>query len=152
MKFFWMNFHISWMAPKQVNEPLAWSIFPLTSFHFTHFPRTVLGDAPIHILRPVYMHLRKNGTLHQIHPRILDVLRHYGDDDSSNAIIPLSSTGLTPDIKLQLRKSLTSHLFGWDNLLALRMRLAVADFCWVSPLLACGPTTVITNVAISEIL
>jgi general transcription factor 3C polypeptide 4 len=94
-------------------------------------PNVAVGDAPIHSLRSVYMHLRKNGTLRQIHSRVLDILRLYDDDDSSDVIVPPSSTGLTSGMRLQFRKSLTSHLFGWDKLLVLRMKLAVADFCWV---------------------
>jgi general transcription factor 3C polypeptide 4 len=102
--------------------------------HPSRSPKIALGDAPIHSLRSVFMHLRKNGTLRRIHSRVLDILRrHDDDDDSSGAIIvPPSSTGLGPGMKLQFRRCLTSHLFGWDKVLSLRMKLAVADFCWVS--------------------
>jgi hypothetical protein len=45
--------------------------------------------------------------------------------------LPSWTQGLNDDLRPQLRKSLTTHLFGWPNLLSLRMRLSIADQCWV---------------------
>lgn len=54
-------------------------------------------------------------------------------DDSAGMIINSEITGgLDPGLRLDFRRSLTRHLFGWDYILNLRMRLAVADLCWVS--------------------
>lgn len=61
------------------------------------------------------------------------MLRQPYIDDSVNVIVtPWSAGGLTPELKSDFRRSLARQLFGWDNLLNLRMRLSVADLCWVS--------------------
>jgi len=36
-------------------------------------------------------------------------------------------------LRIEFRDSLERHLFGSDTLLSLRLRLATADLCWVSP-------------------
>jgi hypothetical protein len=38
----------------------------------------------------------------------------------------------TTEMREAFRLSLSAHLFGWDEVLRLRMRLSMADFAWVS--------------------
>lgn len=64
-------------------------------------------------------------------PRILEILKPQSDDHSVRVTVP-SWMSLTPEMRGDFRKSLTRHLFGWDVLLSLRMRLSLADFAWVS--------------------
>jgi general transcription factor 3C protein 4 len=54
-------------------------------------------------------------------------------DDSVKVVVPPWPSGdVGPELKADFRRSLTRQFFGWDNLLNLRMRLSVADLCWVS--------------------
>jgi len=92
--------------------------------------KTVLGQAPIHLLRPSFMYLRQPGKLSQFHSYILEILRPDFVDHSTDIILLPWSGELVPEIRREFRRSLAKHLFGWDSLLSLRMRLSVADFSW----------------------
>ena len=93
---------------------------------------TASGSVPIHLLRPVFLHLNSD-RLQGIRSTILRILRSPFVNDSLNVTISArSGSHLTPELKLDFQHSLKSYLFGWNDLLNLRMRLAVADLCWVS--------------------
>ncbi|KAF8192909.1 hypothetical protein BJ912DRAFT_961343 [Pholiota molesta] len=66
--------------------------------------------SPLHMLRPFFLHLRNPAKLDLLHAQFLEALQ--------------------PKSTLRFRDALTTHLFGWDNLLSLRMRLSLADFAW----------------------
>ena len=94
---------------------------------------TASGSVPIHLLRPVFLHLNNSDRLQGIRSTILQILRSPFVNDSLNITISArSGCHLTPELKLDFQHSLKSYLFGWNGLLNLRMRLAVADLCWVS--------------------
>ncbi len=60
------------------------------------------------------------------------------EDHSLGIIVPSwPSKEITDEMKEQFRVSLTTHLFGWDELLSLRLRLSLADFTWVITLTLC---------------
>lgn len=91
------------------------------------------GCVPLHLLRPIFLHFEKSERFQQLLGFVFQVLQQPFDDDSVNIVVaPWSAGGLVPELKADFRRSLTTHLFGWDNLLSLRMRLSVADLCWVS--------------------
>ena len=87
------------------------------------------------MLQPFLLHLRDSKRLAKIHPQLLDILRSNLRQDQSKNMTLASVEGLQDipmDVLRQLfRTSLTTNLFGWDELLSLRMRLALADFSWV---------------------
>ncbi|TFK36254.1 transcription factor IIIC subunit delta N-term-domain-containing protein [Crucibulum laeve] len=95
--------------------------------------KTCLALAPLHLLRPTLFRLRNEKKLNALLPRLLDILRADFPDHSVNIEIPRyepGEVGLTPELRREFRRSLIQHLFGWDVLLRLRMRLGLADFAW----------------------
>lgn len=89
------------------------------------------GFAPLYLLRPTLFHLSPT-RLNHLHARLLQILRpEFIDDHSLNIAIHPWSGRLSPDMRSEFRNSLSNHLFGWDVLLSLRMRLSLADLAWV---------------------
>ncbi|KAJ7240849.1 putative zinc-finger of transcription factor IIIC complex-domain-containing protein [Mycena haematopus] len=87
------------------------------------------GFAPAHILRSIFFRLHPT-KLNQLHSRILDILRpNFADHSTSINIAPWTGE-LIPEMRSEFRSSLARHLYGWDVMLLLRMRLALADFAW----------------------
>ena len=69
-----------------------------------------------------------------LHSQVLEAINLEFPDHSAFVTVPTWGS-LTPETRSQFRASLARNLFGWDVLLSLRMRLSVADFAWVSPIL-----------------
>lgn len=61
----------------------------------------------------------------------MEILQPQMHDHSVDINVPLWAGALTPDVRRDFKRSLARHLFGWDVLLSLRMRLSMADFAWV---------------------
>ncbi|KAF9244208.1 transcription factor IIIC subunit delta N-term-domain-containing protein [Melanogaster broomeanus] len=91
---------------------------------------TATRSVPLYRLRPLLLHLCNTGRFAELCPSLLEVLNQIPPDDSPTVVVPPWSQGLGDDLQLQLRRSFATHLFGWDGLLSLRMRLSVADMCW----------------------
>ncbi|KAF8066594.1 transcription factor IIIC subunit delta N-term-domain-containing protein [Lyophyllum atratum] len=91
--------------------------------------KTAAGVAPLYLLRPFFFRLRDRAKLSALHARILEILKTPADDHSVHVLVP-SWSGVTPELRSVFRTSLAQHLFGWDVLLSLRMRLSMADFAW----------------------
>ncbi|KDQ50704.1 hypothetical protein JAAARDRAFT_199699 [Jaapia argillacea MUCL 33604] len=91
--------------------------------------RTASGYAPIHVLRSVFLQLR-SGVMSQVYQHVLAILHPTFPDESTNIFIPMWSGILTEELRRECRSSLARHLYGWDPLLSLRLRLAIADYCW----------------------
>ncbi|KAF8201349.1 putative zinc-finger of transcription factor IIIC complex-domain-containing protein [Mycena galopus ATCC 62051] len=102
------------------------------------------GFSPAHLLRPLFFHLHPP-KLNHLHARILDILDphpqgHLPDDHSMDLGVPDDHStriaiapwtgGLIPEMRSEFRGSLARHLYGWDVILSLRMRLSLADFAW----------------------
>ncbi|KAJ8093131.1 hypothetical protein PM082_020616 [Marasmius tenuissimus] len=99
--------------------------------------KTASGFAPLHILRPILFHMRSRALLDRLHT---EFIRIFGIQDSDSTIMSdnidltawtsqeISSRSL--DARREFRRSLTMHLFGWDPLMSLRMRLSLADYGW----------------------
>lgn len=84
------------------------------------------------MLRPFFMHLRNPAKLDLLHAQFLETLQPKSQiDHSTNIHLPSFEDDLVLETRLKFRDALTTHLFGWDNLLSLRMRLSLADFAWV---------------------
>lgn len=93
---------------------------------------SVLGIAPASKLRPILLHLCQRQTFEAIAPGMLELL-----PNSPQYIEPISvmapwSGEVNDEIRLAFRRSLAVDLYGWDAFDSLRLRLAVADYCWVS--------------------
>jgi general transcription factor 3C protein 4 len=88
------------------------------------------GLSPAHLLRPIFfkLHPRK---LNQLHDRVLAILKPDFPDHSTGIKIAPSTGALTHELRNEFRGSLARHLFGYDVMLSLRMRLSLADFAWV---------------------
>ncbi|KAF5309828.1 hypothetical protein D9619_010322 [Psilocybe cf. subviscida] len=91
------------------------------------------GLAPLHVLRPLLIHLRDRSRLARLHARLLQILRMQAPtDNAAKVVAPPTWDGgaLSEGFRQQFRASLATSLFGWDDLLSLRMRLSLADFAW----------------------
>lgn len=88
-------------------------------------------STPLHQLRPLLLHLCSTGRFAETCPRLLEVLDQSPQDESPAVSVPPSSPGVGAELRRELRESLATHLFGWSGLLSLRMRLSIADICWV---------------------
>ncbi|KAJ6616962.1 transcription factor IIIC subunit delta N-term-domain-containing protein [Mycena sp. CBHHK59/15] len=84
------------------------------------------GNTPFHILRPIFLRLP---DVLELHLRILGLLLIDIDRCPPSPVLPPWVDGAGPRLRLALRNSLKRHLFGCNVLLALRLRLYVADFC-----------------------
>jgi hypothetical protein len=125
-----MSLHVLW-APQELVRILNFD--DVFVFH-TVFFELARGDASIHLLRPILIHLRVNEMTPRLHTCLMDLLQSQPiDDDSFNLVIPSTPATFDPQLRDSFRRSLGQHLFGWDVLLSLRLRLAITDFCWVSP-------------------
>ncbi|KAJ7770286.1 putative zinc-finger of transcription factor IIIC complex-domain-containing protein [Mycena maculata] len=87
------------------------------------------GLSPAALLRPIFFNLNQR-KLNQLHDRVLDILRPQFPDHSVDIELAPWTGALTPELRSEFRSSLTRHLYGWDVMLSLRMRLALADFTW----------------------
>lgn len=93
--------------------------------------RKAWGYSPLRILRPVFFLLSQGQVATQSSERLLQILQHTPFDESTSInITPLSAT-LTKEVKREFRNSLLCHMYGWDSFLSLRLKLAVADHCWM---------------------
>lgn len=91
---------------------------------------TATGFTPLHLLRPFFFTLRDKKRLSDLHVPFLEILKPRTADYSTNiTVAPWDSA--TPESRRAFRASLVQNLFGWDDLLSLRMRLSLADFAWV---------------------
>ncbi|KAJ7182836.1 putative zinc-finger of transcription factor IIIC complex-domain-containing protein [Mycena crocata] len=91
--------------------------------------RFASGFSPAHLLRPIFFNLPPR-KINELHSRVLDILRPHFPDHSTNIDISPWTGELVPEMRSEFRNSLARHLYGWDNMLSLRMRLALADFAW----------------------
>lgn len=95
------------------------------------------GETPTSVLRPILLHLGDPNRLSRLHTRILDVLRQVPDNGANAAVVIPSDSdpgAWTGAVSRELRRSLTAHLLGWDNIQSQRIRYAVAAFCQVRQL------------------
>ncbi|TFK90124.1 hypothetical protein K466DRAFT_638963 [Polyporus arcularius HHB13444] len=91
---------------------------------------SVSGEAPLSILRPLFLHLRDSSRIARLHPRLLDILYRQPPSGPDATIAVASYTGdWTSELSRELRRSLTTHIFGWSSIHSQRMRYAVAVFC-----------------------
>lgn len=90
--------------------------------------------SPLHLLRPYFLHLGDSKRLKECYVQLLDVLRPVLNNDySKRVVIPSWDSGeISAELRKQFCISLATNLYGWDELLSLRMRLSLADFAWVS--------------------
>ncbi|KAG9312802.1 hypothetical protein JVU11DRAFT_6218 [Chiua virens] len=88
-------------------------------------------STPLHWLRPLLLHLSGTGHFTEVCPRLLEVLDQVPQEELLVVFVPPSSQATGAELQHRLRTSLATHLlFGWNGLLSLRMRLAIADTCW----------------------
>ncbi|KAJ7489173.1 putative zinc-finger of transcription factor IIIC complex-domain-containing protein [Mycena latifolia] len=91
--------------------------------------RFAAGFSPAHLLRPFFFNLPPR-KLNALHARILEILAPNYPDHTTGIVIAPWTGEVIPALRSEFRSSLSRHLYGWDVLLSLRMRLALADFAW----------------------
>jgi general transcription factor 3C polypeptide 4 len=91
----------------------------------------VLGTAPIHALRPILFRLVHDVVLPQVHSQLLQALQGTAAEDSPEFLTPHLCLDSSTSPYTSFRESIVRQLFGNDNLLRLRLKLAITDFCWV---------------------
>lgn len=109
---------------------------------------TVSRETTLGILRPLFLQLRDSERLERIGPAVLDILRTHSavepeahgrkgikDDfsqDGAKQNHDIGAGGSNVDVRARFRRGLALRYFGRDGLLRMRLRFAIADFCWVS--------------------
>ncbi|KIK63290.1 hypothetical protein GYMLUDRAFT_196921 [Collybiopsis luxurians FD-317 M1] len=100
------------------------------------------GSSPLHYLRPILFHLRHRTTLANLHTKLIEILALRGGEQGNleedhTLGIHLDTWSLAEgqeqidlETRQELRSSLKRHLFGYDKLFLLRMRLSLADYAW----------------------
>ncbi|TDL24008.1 hypothetical protein BD410DRAFT_767896 [Rickenella mellea] len=88
------------------------------------------GDAPVHVLRRIFLHLRHPDRFDQLKSRIIGTLLPEDVVDVPAVVIPPLNGEIHAAAREEFRKSLASDMYGLEPLHSLRLRLAVADFCW----------------------
>ncbi|KAJ6618186.1 putative zinc-finger of transcription factor IIIC complex-domain-containing protein [Mycena sp. CBHHK59/15] len=91
--------------------------------------RVASGLSPPHLLRSIFFNLPRR-RLNKLHSQILEIIVHKFDDHSVNITVAPWVGELSAEMRSEFRSSLGRHLFGWDVMLSLRMRLSVADCAW----------------------
>ncbi|KAG1733795.1 hypothetical protein EDB19DRAFT_1190038 [Suillus lakei] len=81
---------------------------------------------PIHHLHALILHLRSKTHFAALCPLVMEILSQVLLDQTTTIVLPPWTQGSNDDLRHQLRKSLTTHLFGWPNLLSLRLRLSLS--------------------------
>ena len=104
--------------------------------HFAPWTRANASDiasriSPLALLRPFFIKLRDKKKLRELQSELLQILRKIGMDHSLDVNVPVFSS-INPEAQRIFRASLKEHLFGWNGLLSLRIRLSLVDFCQVS--------------------
>jgi hypothetical protein len=113
------------------------------------------GYDPIHLLRSVLLYLRDEGNLQRLHSRILGILSLHPvlmidpslPTPHPAPALPSWEDEATPEMRWSFRRSLRQDLYGWGDLMSLRMRLSLADYCWVRSLdfISCTMMTELTK-------
>ncbi|KAI9510017.1 putative zinc-finger of transcription factor IIIC complex-domain-containing protein [Russula earlei] len=88
------------------------------------------GTAPIHTLRPILFRLVQGGVLTRLHSRFLQALRRSASESHLEIAIPPLIFTSSASPRPLFRTSIVRQLFGDDTLLRIRLKLAIADFCW----------------------
>ncbi|KAI6010591.1 transcription factor IIIC subunit delta N-term-domain-containing protein [Pisolithus marmoratus] len=112
-----------WMV-KTIEEMMDWS-------KSGSGVRSAARVVPAHLLRGIFLHLADTTRFERLCRALLNLLEHdIQEDPSTTVIIPEWTRPYSEEIKIRLRKSFATHFFGWDSLLSIRMKLALADECW----------------------
>lgn len=85
------------------------------------------GATPLHLLRPIFLRAQ---DLVDLQPRVIETLLDGSDTSPPSPALTPWLTDKSLQLREEFRKSLNQHLFGCNVLHSLRLRLAVADFCW----------------------
>lgn len=89
-----------------------------------------LGHAPIHTLRPAFLQLGYRAVFDAIWLDVIQCLSLSLPNENEAPIQPWTNA-VDDMFRKEFRKSLTIALYGWEDLHSTRLRLAVADACWV---------------------
>ncbi|KAJ7498001.1 putative zinc-finger of transcription factor IIIC complex-domain-containing protein, partial [Mycena galericulata] len=105
----------------------GWELPPRLTRYTYSCPSLASGATPLHILRPIFLHLQ---DLTELQPRVIETLLEKADRYPPSPSLVAWSGDVGDELRVKFRRSLKQHLFGCNVLLSLRLRLSVADFCW----------------------
>jgi len=91
----------------------------------------VLGTAPIHTLRPILFRLVQDAVLPRVHSQLVQALQGTAAEGSLEFFTPHLCLDSSTSPYASFGESIVRQLFGNDTLLRLRLKLAIADCCWV---------------------
>ncbi|CAL1715200.1 unnamed protein product [Somion occarium] len=92
--------------------------------------RASTGEAPIGLLRAVWLHLQDPERVSRLRDQIVQILHQPELPDPGTALVlPAWAGELSSQVRDEFVRSLRTHLFGWDNLHRLRVKFYIAMFC-----------------------
>ncbi|TFK65956.1 hypothetical protein BDN72DRAFT_824041 [Pluteus cervinus] len=92
--------------------------------------RSVLFVSPLLLLRPFFIQMRNRARFAAFKDELMKSLQVELEDHSTKISIPAYSGELTQELRKEFRISLYQHLFGYELMIATRMRLSLADYAW----------------------
>lgn len=99
---------------------------------YLSFRAIATGEAPIGLLRAVWLHLQDPERVSRLRDQIVQILHQPELPDPGTALVlPAWAGELSSQVRDEFVRSLRTHLFGWDNLHRLRVKFYIAMFCKV---------------------
>lgn len=90
-----------------------------------------MGHAPAHTLRPILLHLCQHQVFDVLTHQVLQILQETYHEDGIEYNLQKWTNPVNENTRRIIRRSLAIDLYGWDAFYSLRLRFALADFCWV---------------------
>ncbi|KAI0316777.1 putative zinc-finger of transcription factor IIIC complex-domain-containing protein, partial [Amylostereum chailletii] len=91
--------------------------------------KTTLERSPIDLLRPLFLRLCDETTIAALFPHVMSTLQGPYHQIQTPSF-PVVEGAVSPGFRRDVRGSLARHLLGCETLFSLRLKLAIADFCW----------------------
>ena len=83
-------------------------------------------------LRPIFFHLYQAQLFNRLWKDVILLLSSADKEYNERTIVVRPLTGHQDNVRESLGYDLSLHLYGWTHAQSLRLRLSIADFCWVS--------------------
>lgn len=115
-----------------LNSVKACECYVIRTAYSPHLWTLAWDRGPLDLLRPYLFQLYDRSRLDDLHSRVLQILPFLDEDHSLAIVVPPCTVSLSHEVRRRFREGLSQHLFGYDALLSLRMRLLLADLTWVS--------------------
>ncbi|KIY66180.1 hypothetical protein CYLTODRAFT_464179 [Cylindrobasidium torrendii FP15055 ss-10] len=94
--------------------------------------RPCLYVATASVLRPIFFYFRSKQRVAEAYASIVKILSNLPEDHSKEITLIHHDGELSPEVRHAFRYSLIQHLFGWNDIVRMRVGLSLSDFLWVS--------------------